>query len=101
MSVGPFPLPVRVLLLSHLRRLEIFPNDLPAQIDEHLVHVGPSPRRRFVVRNIAPALRQSECAGPRNRPILFQIGFVAHEHQGNLLVILDADDLLADLRQFV
>lgn len=94
-SVGPFPF--ALLIVAALRRaaLQIFPNDLPAEIDKHLVNIGSPAGRGLVVGGIAPALREGKCASTRHRTVLFEIRLVSYNHNGNFLVVLDANDLFS------
>lgn len=97
---------VRALALPQRPRgrriaLHILADDLATEVDEDLVDVGSSASRGLVVRGVAPALGEGECAGARHGPVFFQIGFVADDDEWHFLVVFDADDLLAELREFV
>lgn len=52
---------------------------------------------RFVVWSISPALGDRECFLARDDSVFFEIGFVAYNHDGYVLVVFNADDLLSKL----
>ena len=82
------------------RHRRVLPHDLPAEVPEDVVDVGAAPRRGFVVRRVAPALRDGEGAGTRDGAVFLEVGLVADEDDGRVRVVLDPDDLFSELRQF-
>ena len=82
---------------THDRR--VLPHDLPAEVAEDVVDVGAVPGRGFVVRRVAPALRDGEGARTRDGAVFLEVGFIADEHDGCVRVVLDPDDLFAELGQ--
>ncbi len=98
---GPLPSPVAPFLLAPRCRREVLANDLPAEVDKDFIHVGPPPSRRLVVWSVAPALRHCKRPSPRHGAILLQVRFVAHDDEGDSLIIFDPYDLLPELVKFV
>lgn len=60
-----------------------------------------SPRRRLVVRCISPALAQRECLGPTHHSIALEIRLIPHDNDRHVLIILDTNNLLAQLRELL
>ena len=60
-----------------------------------------SPRTGLIIRCISPALAQAEGLTSGNHTIAFKIGFIADDNNGDVLVVFDADDLLAQLLELV
>lgn len=88
------------LHLAHLRRRDVFADNLPAEIHKRLVNVGAAARACFVVGCIAPRLRDREGTGPRHCPVFFQVRFVADDDERNTGVIFYPHDLISELVQF-
>lgn len=86
--------------ISYLGSRHILADNLPAEIHERLIDICPPSRARFVVRRVAPALADRECARTRHRPVFFQVGLVAHNDEWNARVIFDANNLIAEFVQF-
>ena len=59
-----------------------------------------SSRRSLVIRSIPPALRHREGPRSRDHALGFKIGFIAHDDDGDVFVVFDADDLIAQLGEF-
>lgn len=59
------------------------------------------PCRRLIVRRISPALAQSKSFRATHHTITLEVRFVADDDDGDVLVIFDADDLLAKLGELV
>lgn len=95
------PPPRTRLQLPQLRIRLILADDLPAEIHKRLIDIGSPSRGRLVIRGVAPALGDGERAGPRDGTVILEIGFVADDDKGDALVVFDADDLLAELVEFV
>jgi len=55
------------------------------------------PGTGFVVRCLPP-LRDGKGLGSVHRPLVDKVGLVPHDDDGDILVILDADNLLAEGR---
>lgn len=60
-----------------------------------------SPRRRLIVRRIAPALAQRKRLGPTHHAIALEVRFIPHNNDRHVLVVLDANNLLAQLRELL
>lgn len=88
------------LHLAHLCRGHILADNLPAEIHKRLVNVSPAARARFVIRRVAPRLRNGKCTRPRHCPVFFQIGFIADDDEGDAGVVFDPHDLIPELVQF-
>ena len=63
---------------------------------EQEIHTS-SPRTRFIIRRITPALTQAEGFASGHHSVTFQIGLVAYNNDRHMLIVFDADDLLAEL----
>ena len=50
---------------------------------------------------MAPPLRDGERTRARHRPVFLQVGLVAHDDEGDALVVFYAHDLLAQFVQLV
>lgn len=83
------------------RPLQVLADDLATEIDEDFVDVGTAPGRGLVVWSIAPVLRQAEGTGTRHGAVFFEVRLVADDHEGDLFVVFDADDLFAEFRELV
>lgn len=88
------------LHLAHLRRRDIFADNLPAEIHKRLVNVGAAARACFVIGRIAPRLGDGEGTGPRHRSVFLQVRFVTDNHERNTRVIFYPHDLISELVQF-
>ena len=99
----PLPPPVPPALLPPTFRfppVQVLPDDLPTHVHKHLVHVQPAPRAGLVIRDVAPHLRDLEGLGARDAAVVFEVGLVADEHDGDgRVVILHVRDLLAQLAE--
>lgn len=91
------PSPGPRLHFAHLRRRDVFADNLPAEIHKRLVNVGAAARACFVVGRIAPRLRDGEGTGPRHCPIFFQVRLVADDHERNTGVIFYPHNLISEL----
>lgn len=60
-----------------------------------------SPRTGLIIRCISPALAQTKGLTSGNHTIAFKIGFVTDDDNRDVLVVFDADDLLAQLLELV
>lgn len=69
----------------------------PSLIDR----LTPLPGRRLVIWSISPTLWDGECFLPCHHPVLFEVWLVANNDDGDVLVILDADDLLSEFLEFL
>lgn len=78
----------------------VFPNDLPTQINEGLVHVGSSSCTGLEIRCV-PLSRCCKCFWTGNCSVFLQIGFVANENHRHIVVFFDASNLFSQLGQFV
>jgi len=76
------------------------PDDLPAHIGEDLVDVGLAAGAGLVIRRVAPLLGDGE--GPRagDLAVFFEVGFVAHQHYGDVGVVFQVHELFAELVEF-
>lgn len=88
------------LHLSHLRPRYILADNLPAEIHKRLVDILPPPRRRFIIRCIAPILTDGECPRERHGPVFFKIRFIAYYDERDALVVFDAYDLVTEFVEF-
>lgn len=84
-------------IISHLGEMHVLADDLTAEIDKDLVDIGSSTGRRFIVGRVSPQLRDLKCLGPGHDSVLFQIRLVANDDQRDVLVVLDANDLLSQV----
>lgn len=93
----------RLLCLLHLLLflVAVFGDDLPAQVDKHFVDVCAASGAGLVVRNASPFLRQLKGPCSRYIAVVFEIGFVANQNHGDVVVFFDAANLLAELLEFV
>lgn len=102
----PPPLPPAippVLLPSPLRLppVQVLPDNLPTHVHKHLVHIQSASRAGLVVGDVAPHLRDLEGFGAGDAAVVFEVGFVADEHDGDgWVVVLHVRDLLAELAEF-
>jgi len=101
MAIRPIPPPLSDLRLGDCTPLAFFLNDLGAQVQKHFVDVRPPSRAGLVVRFLAPTLGELEGSGTGDHAVVFHVGFVAHDHEGDVLVVFDADDLFAEFGEFV
>ena len=101
MPIWSFPSPSLELLIAHLGQVHIFADDLSAKIDKDLVDVGSPSSGGLVIRSIAPALRQLVRHLPRYSAVVLEIRLVAYDDEGDTWVVLDANDLLSQLGQFM
>ena len=60
----------------------------------------PCPRAGLVVRR-APPLREGEGLGPVDGPLVLQVGLVPDNHNRDVLVVLDADNVVAEPLEFL
>ena len=80
---------------------QILPDNLPAHIHKHLVHIQPPPRARLVIRDIPPHLRDLEGFCARDPPVVFEVCFVSYEDDGDRgVVVLHVRYLFAELAEF-
>lgn len=100
-SVGPLSSTGGQLLFVLLAAIRVPLDDLGAEVVEDGLDVGLSPRRRLVVRLLTPRLGELEGPGTRDDALILHVGLVANHDQGNVFVVLDADDLLAKFGQLV
>lgn len=110
-----------VLVVFHGPVVDVVPaQHLPAQVDEDLIYVhcmtsamGEGPMTEasrgghtsragtaLVVRRL-PSLRQRIGLGSLDLSLLLEVRLVTHYHDGNSLVVLDADDLLPQTGNFL
>ena len=83
------------------RALQVFADDLAAQVDEDFVDVCAAPGGRLVVWGVAPGLGEAEGAGSGDGAVFFEVGFVADDDQRDFFVVFNADDLFAEFGEFV
>lgn len=88
------------LHIPDLPRRDVLPDNLPTQIHKRLVHVRSPSRAGFVIRRVVPGLGDREGAGARDGAVFFEIGLVADDDEGDVGVVFDADDLVAEFVQF-
>jgi hypothetical protein len=89
------------VIVGPARPLQVLTDDLATQIDEDFVYIGAAPGRGLVVRSVAPILGEAEGARARYSAVFFEVGLVADDHEGDFLVVFDADDLLAEFGELV
>lgn len=94
-----FPLPTPTT--TYPRPGNIPPDDLPTHIHKHLLHILAPPCTRLVVRHIFPCLTDRESPTPTYAAVVFEIRFVAYEHNRHVRVVLDVDDLFAEFGEFL
>lgn len=102
-SVVPRPRgpPLRCMLLIHLVAHMVLLQDLPAEVQKDFVDIRASPSRGLEVWFLTPGLCQLEGTGTRYSSVVLHIGFVADHDKRNIIVLLDARDLLSKLGEFV
>jgi hypothetical protein len=89
------------VIVGPARPLQVLTDDLATQIDKDFVYISAASGRSLVVRGVAPILGEAEGAGARYGTVFFEVGFVADDHEGDFLVVFDADDLFAEFGELV
>lgn len=78
----------------------VFHDDLSAEVDKGFVDVCSSPRAGFEIRYV-PFAGYGEGAGARYGAVFFEVGFVADEDHGDVVVFFYSPYLLAELGELV
>jgi len=89
------------MLLIHLVADIVFLQDLPTQIQKDFVDICTPPSRGLEVWFLAPGLCQLEGSGSRYGTVVLHVGLVAHHNKRDIIVLLDATDLLPQFSEFV
>lgn len=74
---------------------DILGDHLAAEVDKGLVDVGALAGAGLVVRGVVPGVGHLEGAVAVHGAVVVEVRFVAHDHDGDQGVVLDADDLVA------
>ena len=101
MPVRPLSPSSGQFLVALLGQMYVLADDLPAEIHKDLVDICPPPRTRLVVGRVPPLLRQLVGAGSGDDPVFGEVGLVADDDDGHGRVVLDLDNLLAELGKLV
>jgi hypothetical protein len=59
------------------------------------------PGTRLIIWRIPPALTHGKGFLASNNPVFFQVGLVPYNNDRHIFVILDANDLLTELRELI
>ncbi len=89
------------LLVVTVEAAAVFLQNLTAQIREGLINIDTASGGSLVVGLGAPLLSQLERSCTGDYTILLHIALVANNHHGNVVVVLDANDLLSELGELV
>lgn len=100
MAIRTFALSRRLVSIIGVP-LCVFPDDLPTEVDKDLIDVGPSASRCLIVGGITPGLRKGKCTSTRHRTVFLEVGLVSHNNDGNIFVVFDAGNLLAQFRELM
>ena len=101
MTRGPISSRSATFHFMNLGCSNIFADYLPAEIHKRLVNICSLPCRSLVIRSVAPAFGDRECSSSRHSSIFLEIRLIANYYQWNSLVILDSDNLLPELIEFI
>lgn len=79
----------------------VLADDLPADVDEDFVHVCAAAGAGLVVWRITPLLRDGKGSRAADLSVFFQVGLVAHQYYGDVWIVFEVDELLAEFVEFV
>lgn len=91
----------RVIPPLRTHHLLVPPYNLSTKVPEALVNVRATPGAGLVIRRIPPGLRDIKGTGAGDGTVFFEVALVADKHYGYRRVIFDADNLVAQLGEFV
>ena len=88
-------------LIVTVPRAAVFLQNLTAQVDESLIDINAASSRGFVIRLGTPLLSQLESSGSGNDAVLLHVALIADDYYGDVVVVLDSDDLFSKVRELV
>jgi len=90
---------VAVIIIYTGRCSVVAADDLSAEVDEDFVDIRSPSCGGLIVWSISPALGHTKRFLSRDCAVFFEIRLVSYDDNGHIVVVLDADDLLAELTQ--
>lgn len=80
--------------------LVLLAQHLSAEVDKDFLNVGPRSGASLIVGR-APSLRDGKALGSGHSTVLLQVGLISNYDDGDVLVILDSNDLFSKTSEFV